>query len=125
MIVVENVIGLINSHGGKDFDAIWNAIGECGYRAGALVIDASLFVPQSRERVFVVAVDADEYIPAALVADGPSVHSALANSPTGSLRTASMLEREAVRPVSRSLRLATLVSPSVICRWYPRCEAGA
>jgi hypothetical protein len=30
-------------------------------------------VPQSRERVFVVAVDADAYIPAALVVDGPSV----------------------------------------------------
>jgi DNA-cytosine methyltransferase len=72
MIVLENVTGLITSHGGKDFDAISNAIEECGYRAGAVVIEASLFVPQSRERVFVVAVDADEYIPVALVADGPS-----------------------------------------------------
>jgi DNA (cytosine-5)-methyltransferase 1 len=71
-IVLENVCGLITSHGGRDFDAISNAIGECGYRAGAVVIDASLFVPQSRERVFVVAVDADAYIPATLVADGPS-----------------------------------------------------
>jgi DNA (cytosine-5)-methyltransferase 1 len=72
MIVLENVTGLFTSHGGKDFDAISNAIEECGYRAGAVVIDASLFVAQSRERVFVVAVDADEYFPAALVADGPS-----------------------------------------------------
>jgi DNA (cytosine-5)-methyltransferase 1 len=72
VIVLENVCGLITSHGGEDFDAVSNAIEECGYRAGAAVIDASLFVPQSRERVFVVAVDADEYIPAILVADGPS-----------------------------------------------------
>jgi site-specific DNA-cytosine methylase len=49
-----------------------NGIEECGYRAGAVVIEASLFMPQSRERVFVVAVDADAYIPAALVADGPN-----------------------------------------------------
>jgi DNA (cytosine-5)-methyltransferase 1 len=72
MIVLENVCGLLTSHGGKDFDAISNAIEECGYRAGAVVTDASLFVPQSRERVFVVAVDADANIPTALVADGPS-----------------------------------------------------
>jgi DNA (cytosine-5)-methyltransferase 1 len=72
VIVLENVAGLFTSHGGKDFDAIWNAIEECGYRAGAVVIDASLFVPQSRERVFVIAVDADAYIPTALVAGGPS-----------------------------------------------------
>jgi DNA (cytosine-5)-methyltransferase 1 len=61
MIVLENVTGLFTSHGGKDFDAISNAIEECGYRAGAVVIDASLFVAQSRERVFVVAMDADAY----------------------------------------------------------------
>ena len=38
------------------------------------MIDASLFVPQSRERVFVIGVDADAdaYIPADFVADGPS-----------------------------------------------------
>jgi site-specific DNA-cytosine methylase len=70
--VLENVCGLITSHGGKDFDAVSNAIEECGYRAGAVVIDASLFVPQSRERVFIIAVDADAHIPAAVVADRPS-----------------------------------------------------
>jgi DNA (cytosine-5)-methyltransferase 1 len=72
MIVLENVCGLVTSHGGKDFEAISSAIEERGDRAGAVVIDASLFVPQSRERVFVVAVDANAYIPATLVADGPT-----------------------------------------------------
>ena len=42
------------------------------YRFGAVVIDAALFVPQSRKRVFIVAVDADAHIPAELVADGPT-----------------------------------------------------
>jgi DNA (cytosine-5)-methyltransferase 1 len=70
-IVLENVCGLITSHGGKDFDAISNAIEECGYRAGTVVIDASLFVPQSRERVFIIAVDAALPIPADLLAAKP------------------------------------------------------
>ena len=71
MIVIENVCGLLTSHGGKDFDAICDALADADYRFGAVVIDAALFVPQSRERVFIVAVDADAHIPAELVADGP------------------------------------------------------
>ena len=72
LIVLENVAGLITSHGGKDFDAICAALADAGYRFGAVVIDASLFVPQSRERVFIVAVDADAHIPGELLADGPT-----------------------------------------------------
>ena len=71
MIVIENVTGLLTSHGGKDFDAICAALADAGYRFGAVVIDAALFVPQSRERVFIIGVDADAHIPAELVADGP------------------------------------------------------
>ena len=48
LIVLENVCGTLNSHDGRDFGAICNALGEGGYSAGALVINASLFVPQSR-----------------------------------------------------------------------------
>ena len=72
MIVIENVCGLLTSHGGKDFDAICDALADAGYRFGAVVIDAALFVPQSRERVFIIAVDADAHIPAELLADGPT-----------------------------------------------------
>jgi DNA (cytosine-5)-methyltransferase 1 len=74
MIVIENVTGVLTSHGGKDFGAVCDALTEGGYRFGALVIDASLFVPQSRERVFVVAVDKGVAIPAAIVADKPVRH---------------------------------------------------
>jgi DNA (cytosine-5)-methyltransferase 1 len=70
LIVIENVCGLLTSHSGKDFDGVCDALGACGYRFGVVVIDAALFVPQSRERVFIVSVDADAYIPAKLVADG-------------------------------------------------------
>jgi DNA (cytosine-5)-methyltransferase 1 len=72
LIVIENVCGLLTSHGGKDLDAICGALVEGGYRLGAVMIDAALFVPQSRERVFIIAVHADVRIPAELVADGPT-----------------------------------------------------
>lgn len=55
VIVIENVVGLLTSHGGADFTALCRALGEEGYGFGALEIDAAAFVPQSRPRVFVVA----------------------------------------------------------------------
>jgi DNA (cytosine-5)-methyltransferase 1 len=54
-VVVENVVGLLTSHGGADFTALCRALSEQGYRFGALEIDAARFIPQSRPRVFVVA----------------------------------------------------------------------
>jgi site-specific DNA-cytosine methylase len=72
MIVIENVIGLITSHGGKDFDAICEALTGARYRLGVVMIDAALFVPQSRERVFVVAVDDTIAIPPGVVTASPT-----------------------------------------------------
>lgn len=54
MIVLENVVGLLR---GADFGSLCAALDSLGMQYGALVIDASHFVPQSRPRVFVVAVD--------------------------------------------------------------------
>jgi DNA (cytosine-5)-methyltransferase 1 len=56
MIVLENVCGALTSHGGKDFAAIGAALAEGGYRFGALVVDAAKFLPQSRPRLFIIAV---------------------------------------------------------------------
>jgi DNA (cytosine-5)-methyltransferase 1 len=72
MIVIENVTGLMSSHGGQDFEAIVVALGGAGYRFGAVIIDAALFMPQSRQRVFIIAVDADVPVPASLLADRPA-----------------------------------------------------
>lgn len=59
VIALENVIGTLTSHGGRDFTAIIEALIGLGYRPGAFVADAALFVPQSRPRLFVIAVRAD------------------------------------------------------------------
>lgn len=54
-IVIENVVGLLTSGQGRDFSAICEALVEAGYRVGALEMDAALWVPQSRPRLFIVA----------------------------------------------------------------------
>ncbi len=72
-IVIENVTGLLNSNQGADFTALCAALAEQGYRFGALQIDASIFLPQSRPRVFVLAVREDP--PSGLVGESP-LHSA-------------------------------------------------
>jgi DNA (cytosine-5)-methyltransferase 1 len=57
IVVLENVVGALTSNGGGDFQAIVKLARDAGYRIGGLVIDASLFVPQSRPRLFLIAVD--------------------------------------------------------------------
>ena len=73
VIVLENVTGTLTSHGGKDFTAIADALAAEGYRFGAVVIDAVDFVPQSRPRLFIVAVAAGVEIPATLLSPDASL----------------------------------------------------
>jgi DNA (cytosine-5)-methyltransferase 1 len=74
IIALENVCGTLTSHGGKDFAAICDALQQEGYRFGAMVIDAALFVPHSRPRLFVIALRAGIVAPAELFSPGPSVY---------------------------------------------------
>ncbi len=71
LIALENVCGTLTSHGGKDFQAICQTFADSGYRYGALVLNAALFVPQSRPRLFVIGVRDDVEIDPALLAPGP------------------------------------------------------
>lgn len=63
VIALENVFGAVTSHSGADFEAIIKAVAIEGYRIGGIIIDAVHFVPQSRPRLFVVAIDATLPIP--------------------------------------------------------------
>jgi DNA (cytosine-5)-methyltransferase 1 len=56
-LVLENVVGVLTSHGKRDFRAIVSGLDALGYCVGALVLDARWFTPQSRPRVFFVALD--------------------------------------------------------------------
>lgn len=71
IIVLENVLGTLTSHGGKDFQAICQTFADAEYSYGALVINAALFVPQSRPRLFVIGIHKDVPIEEALLAPGP------------------------------------------------------
>lgn len=71
IVALENVCGTLTSHGGQDFAAIIGAFADGGYRAGAIVIDAVRFVPQSRPRLFIVAVRQNRAIAEALSSEGP------------------------------------------------------
>ena len=66
ILTIENVLGTLTSHGGADFTAIAQAIWALGYSLGALTIDASHFLPQSRPRLFLVAVSDRLAIPESL-----------------------------------------------------------
>ena len=57
LLVAENVVGFLIARDGAHFARAYEALRERGYRAGALVVDARDFVPQSRPRAFLVAVD--------------------------------------------------------------------
>ena len=70
-IVLENVCGCLTSHGGRDFAAIASALSNSGYRFGAAIINAAHFVPQSRPRVFFIAVRKGELVPSSLISSGP------------------------------------------------------
>jgi len=72
IIALENVCGTLTSHAGKDFAAICSAFAKADYRLGAMVIDASRFVPQSRPRLFIIGVRKDCTIPNGLTQAGPS-----------------------------------------------------
>ena len=71
LIVLENVCGTLTSHDGNDFATICGVFQQAGYAVGAIVVDAALFVPQSRPRLFVIGVHRRVELPERLAADGP------------------------------------------------------
>jgi DNA (cytosine-5)-methyltransferase 1 len=68
-LTIENVAGLLSSHGGRDFAALVTQLADHGYRVGAMLVDAAMFSPQSRQRLFIVAHKGK--LPAGLTLDAP------------------------------------------------------
>jgi DNA (cytosine-5)-methyltransferase 1 len=125
-IVVENVCGLLTSGGGADFAAVCSALGEGGRRVGALEIDAAYWLPQSRPRLFVVAVRGD----APPETSGPV-------APFHSARLVAAHDRlpDAVKanwgwwrlsvPPLRNVTLAEVLEPDGAVDWFPAERAAA
>ena len=55
MVLLENVAGFLTSNNGDDFRDALLALNRLGYAVDAFIVDAVHFVPQSRQRLFVVA----------------------------------------------------------------------
>jgi len=56
LVMLENVPGFLTSHRGADLKDALQALGTLGYALDAFLLDAAWFVPQSRQRLFVVGV---------------------------------------------------------------------
>jgi DNA (cytosine-5)-methyltransferase 1 len=117
MIVMENVCGLLTSHGGEDFAAICCALAQAGYRTGALVVDAELFVPQSRPRLFIIGLRREIAIPAGLAAEEPQSpwHNRLRRPAIGD-----WIWWKLPLPPPRKLRFRDVIEPdSESLSWFP------
>lgn len=71
VLVLENVPGLLTANSGKDFTSICRALGRLNYVFGAVIVDAKYFVPQSRPRVFIIAVREHSKVSQALISSEP------------------------------------------------------
>jgi DNA (cytosine-5)-methyltransferase 1 len=54
LVLLENVPGFLTSHDGADFQNACLALNDLGYAVDAFMIDAGSFVPQSRQRLFLI-----------------------------------------------------------------------
>jgi DNA (cytosine-5)-methyltransferase 1 len=123
-VVIENVVGLLTSHEGADFTALCDALAAQGYRFGALEIDAGLFTPQSRPRVFVIATLA----PAAGL-EGPSpFHTVAVRNAHARLSPTSKeawVWWRAGKPSRRNTDLAALLEPDGEVEWRSAEQTAA
>ncbi len=59
-LLLENVTGFLSSGGGNDLAAVCTHVAAAGYMIDLAVVDARWFVPQSRPRLFVLALSNDD-----------------------------------------------------------------
>lgn len=69
IVLLENVVGMLHSRDGLDFRICLERLAEAGYTVDPFVLDAKWFVPQSRPRLFVVAVRDDFEVANSIIPD--------------------------------------------------------
>lgn len=72
ILAAENVEGLISSDEGANYIILHNELVQRGYRIGAIKLNAQSWVPQSRPRIFIIAVKQNIVLPDNLQAQNPS-----------------------------------------------------
>ncbi len=123
-LVIENVTGLLTSADGADFTALCQALGDRGWRFGAIELDAALWLPQSRPRLFLIATrepdpTLTQSAPAAPFHSGRIVaaHGRLPEP----LKDRWVWWRFAA-PARRNVSLADLLEPDSSVRWMSAAE---
>ncbi|MGD9503931.1 MAG: DNA cytosine methyltransferase [Syntrophobacteraceae bacterium] len=92
ILVLENVVGAVTAKGGADFTALMESLVALDYYVGPIIADAAHFVPQSRPRLFIVAVRRGLAVEKELRSEGPA-----AAWHTARLTEARARQNEAVR----------------------------
>ena len=128
LIAIENVVGLATSSKGADFQALCRVFAEAGYNFGALEIDAARFLPQSRPRLFIVAIREDLRLPGDVIDDsGPLAIPSPFHTAAVRKAAAALSEDLAARwvwlrlpePPVRNTRLADLIEdPPLDVSWH-------
>lgn len=115
LLAAENVVGLVSTDGGAHYRELHVALVERGYKVGTMLLDAVHWLPHSRPRVFVVAVDAQAPIPQQLVAAKPTwAHSAAIQKAASGLDN--WVWWNLPKPEKRSLTLSEVVDFSLPCQ---------
>ena len=114
ILAAENVTGLVSSNGGSYYRELHQALVERGYKAGAMLLDAVHWLPHSRPRVFIVAIDARMVIPFELADEKPNwMHSAAIQNVGAGLPQ--WIWWRLPKPVERSSTLSDIVDFSLPC----------
>ena len=130
LIALENVYGAITSHGGDDLRSILGSLIDLGYTAGPLVLDARNFVPQSRPRLFVVALKNSAPLAIGLTQPlpDPRLHPRSLVSAVAGLRPehrASLVWWNLPAPPKRTATLADVIEPEPQgVKWHSAQETG-
>jgi DNA (cytosine-5)-methyltransferase 1 len=123
-IAIENVVGLFTSHGGRDFEAVCASLAAAGYRFGALEVDASLYLPQSRPRCVILATT--EPVPRQPVgATSASRLVAEARERLPAPLQARWIDWRLPAPPRRNLDLAAILEPDDAVAWRSEAETEA
>ena len=84
IVMLENVPGFLTSRNGTDFHNTLLKLNALGYTVDSFILDALDFVPQSRQRLFVVAVRGDGL---------PNIFSDLGSVPASPIRPRQLVEQ--------------------------------
>jgi DNA (cytosine-5)-methyltransferase 1 len=128
LVVLENVLGALTSHDGKDFVAIADAFSSAEYQFGAFIIDAAEFLPHSRPRLFIVGAAKSTFIPKSIVKDDPCPSRHTKGICAAYARLSEETRKHWVwwnipKPPKRALRFADLVEENPIgVQWHTKEE---